>query len=88
VPAASPAGASSASARASASSVAALSVRGGASTSAPARSPSPKGFKRRVSSGPSSSPDTIAESTSPARRRSVSWATRRRSNSSATIVTA
>ena len=37
---------------------------------------------------PASSPETIAESTSPASRRSVSSATRRRSSSSATTVTA
>ena len=63
-------------------------VRGGASTSAAARSRSPNGSSRRARSAPSRSPETIAVSTSPASRRSVSSATRRRSSSSATIVTA
>ena len=60
MPAARPAGASSRSARASASSVAALSARGGVSTSTAARSRRPNGCRRRASSAPSSSPATIA----------------------------
>ena len=62
--------------------------RRAASTIAATRSESPNGASRRARSVPLSSPLTIASSTSPASRRSVSPATRARSSSSATIVTA
>ena len=52
MPATSPAPASSRTARASASSTAALTCRGGASTTIPARSPSPNGSSRRARSAP------------------------------------
>ena len=57
------------------------------STSAPTSPPRPKGSRRRCSSDPARSPRARATSTSPASRRAVVSATRRRRSSNATAVT-